>query len=108
MPSLSCPQLVAAFAKPYPALTIATVMGAPLEDAPRLHEWANLIQGQFDPVKVATELPALERAATEFQEAFAFLARNMRDLELDGEPAYDTPLGIYGLDRLPVRFQAAS
>src|SRR4051794_17573014 len=28
---------VDAFAKPYPSLTIATVMGAPLEDAPRLH-----------------------------------------------------------------------
>ncbi len=35
--------------KPYPSLTIATVMGAPLEDAPKLHEWSNLIQRQFDP-----------------------------------------------------------
>jgi cytochrome P450 len=59
---------VESFAKPYPTMMIATVMGAPLEDAPRLHEWANLIQGQFDPVKVATELAALERAAAEFQE----------------------------------------
>ena len=41
-------------------------MGSPLEDAPRLGEWANLIQGQFDPVKIATMLPALERASTEF------------------------------------------
>ena len=44
----SC-EFVADFAKPYPSLTIATVMGAPLEDAPKLHEWSNLIQGQFDP-----------------------------------------------------------
>ena len=36
------------FAKPYPSLTIATVMGAPLDDAPRLHEWSNWIQRQFD------------------------------------------------------------
>src|SRR3954454_16486178 len=59
---------VSAIAKPYPARMIATVMGAPLEDAPKLEEWANVIQGQFDPVKIENELPALERAATEFQD----------------------------------------
>src|SRR3954464_7737748 len=42
-------EFVADFAKPYPSLTIATVMGAPLEDAPRLHDWSNWIQRQFDP-----------------------------------------------------------
>jgi cytochrome P450 len=57
---------VDAFAKPYPALMIAEVMGAPAGDAPRLHAWANRIQQQFDPVKVQTELPELERAAAEF------------------------------------------
>jgi cytochrome P450 len=57
---------VEAFAKPYPALMIAEVMGAPPGDAPRLHAWANRIQQQFDPVKIATELPELERAAAEF------------------------------------------
>ncbi|MFL5008382.1 MAG: hypothetical protein ACJ8DK_23935, partial [Microvirga sp.] len=41
-------EFVADFAKPYPSLTIATVMGAPLDDAPKLHEWSNLIQRQFD------------------------------------------------------------
>ena len=64
---------VPAFAKPYPALTIATVMGAPVEDADRLHEWANLIQGQFDPVRLLDERGALERAVTE-------LERYVRDL----------------------------
>jgi cytochrome P450 len=64
---------VAAIAKPYPARMIASVMGAPVDDAPRLQEWANVIQGQFDPVKLATELPALERAATEFQDYAAAL-----------------------------------
>src|SRR4051812_40208689 len=59
---------VSAIARPYPARMIATVMGAPLQDAPKLEEWANVIQGQFDPVKLANELPALERAATEFQD----------------------------------------
>jgi cytochrome P450 len=61
----SC-DFVEAFAKPYPARMIAGVMGSPLEDAPRLGRWANLIQGQFDPVKIATMLPALEQASTEF------------------------------------------
>jgi cytochrome P450 len=57
---------VAAFAKPYPATIIAGLMGAPLSDADRLGSWANLIQGQFDPVKVGTMLSQLERAAEEF------------------------------------------
>jgi cytochrome P450 len=70
---------VEAFAKPYPARMIAAVMGAPLEDAPRLHEWANLIQGQFDPIKVANELPELERAAAEFVEYTEELLRRRKD-----------------------------
>jgi len=61
-------EFVDAVARRYPAQVIATVMGAPLEDAPQLEEWANVIQGQFDPVKLQTELPALERAAVEFQD----------------------------------------
>jgi cytochrome P450 len=74
---------VEAFAKPYPARMIAAVMGAPLEDAPRLHEWANLIQGQFDPIKVATDLPALERAAAEFVAYTEDLLRKRRDAPAD-------------------------
>lgn len=57
---------VESFARPLPARMIAAVMGAPLEDGPQLGRWANLIQGQFDPVKVATMLPELEQASTEF------------------------------------------
>jgi len=44
---------VEAIAKPYPALTIATVMGAPREDGPRLHDWSMWIQRQFDPVALS-------------------------------------------------------
>ena len=40
-------ELVEDLCKPYPALTIATVMGAPLEDAQRLYDWSNWIQRQF-------------------------------------------------------------
>lgn len=59
-------EFVGAFAKPYPSLTIATVMGAPLEDAPRLHEWSNWIQRQFDPPVLMSERPRIERAVEEF------------------------------------------
>ena len=60
-------EVVSELAKPYPARMIATLMGAPLEDAPRLGEWANQIQRQFDPDALRHDLPALERAAVEFQ-----------------------------------------
>jgi cytochrome P450 len=59
--------VVTAFAQPYPATMIAHVMGAPLEDAGRLHQWANLIQQQFDPIKIATQLDQIHAAAVEFQ-----------------------------------------
>src|SRR5436189_25100 len=61
---------VTAFAKPYPALMIATVVGAPIEDAPRLHRLSNLLQSQFDAIAVMTRRDELERAAEEF-EAYA-------------------------------------
>ena len=73
-------EFVADFAKPYPSLTIATVMGAPLEDAPKLHEWSNLIQGQFDPHVLTNELERVERACAEFYEwAGALIERRKGD-----------------------------
>ncbi|MGI8335944.1 cytochrome P450 [Actinomadura scrupuli] len=60
----SC-EFVAAVAKPYPSLTIAAVLGAPLEDAPRLHEWSSWVQRQFDIRALAGELPRIERAVEE-------------------------------------------
>jgi cytochrome P450 len=56
---------VADFAKPYPSLVIATLLGAPLADAPRLHEWSNWVQRQFDPPTLMAERPRIERAVTE-------------------------------------------
>ena len=50
-----------AFAKPYPSLMIATVMGAPLEDAPRLEHWSNWIQRQFDAPSLMTDAPRSSR-----------------------------------------------
>jgi cytochrome P450 len=45
-------------------------------------------------------------ARAELQEAFTFLPPRMPGLRLDGEPEYDTPLGLYGMQRLPVRWDA--
>ena len=61
-------EFVEAFAKPYPSLAIAMVMGAPLEDAPRLHHWSNWIQRQFDAASMASEREGIERAVEEFYE----------------------------------------
>jgi cytochrome P450 len=72
-------EFVADFAKPYPSLTIATVMGAPLEDAPRLQEWSNLIQRQFDPPSLMNERDAIERACQEFYEWAGALIERRRD-----------------------------
>jgi cytochrome P450 len=57
---------VADIAKPYPAMVIAEVMGAPLADAPRLHHWSNWIQRQFDAASLMTEREQIEQAVEEF------------------------------------------
>jgi cytochrome P450 len=59
-------EFIAEFAKPYPSLVIAEVMGAPLADAPRLHHWSNVIQRQFDPTSLMTEREQIEQAVAEF------------------------------------------
>lgn len=56
---------VSAVARPYPALTIAAVLGAPEADARRLQEWSSLIQRQFDIQALATQVPEMEHAAAE-------------------------------------------
>ena len=58
-------EFVAAVAKPYPALTIATILGAPPEDAPRLHEWSTWVQKQFDIRALMTDLARIEAAVVE-------------------------------------------
>ena len=56
---------VAAVAKPYPALTIATILGAPPADAPRLHNWSTWVQRQFDIRALSTDLARIEAAVVE-------------------------------------------
>jgi cytochrome P450 len=59
-------EFIEEFAKPYPSLVIAHVMGAPLGDAPRLHHWSNWIQRQFDAASLMTERELIEQAVAEF------------------------------------------
>jgi cytochrome P450 len=69
---------VEAFAKPYPSLVIAEVMGAPLADAPRLHHWSNWIQRQFDAGSMASELELIDAAVREFYDYAQELVRARR------------------------------
>lgn len=59
-------EFVEAVAKPYPALTIAIVMGAPLTDAPRLHDWSAWIQRQFDPPVLMEHRETIEGRVASF------------------------------------------
>jgi cytochrome P450 len=72
-------EFVQAFAKPYPSLAIASVMGAPLADAPRLHDWSNVIQRQFDAVSMSSEVETIEQAVREFYDYAQALVRARRD-----------------------------
>jgi cytochrome P450 len=72
-------EFVEAFAKPYPSQVIATVMGAPLADAPRLHHWSNWIQRQFDAISMLEQRDGIERAVAEFYEYAWELLRTRRE-----------------------------
>jgi cytochrome P450 len=61
-------EFIEQFAKPYPSLVIADVMGVPLSDAPRLHHWSNWIQRQFDAGSLVSERALIEEAVQEFYE----------------------------------------
>jgi hypothetical protein len=72
-------EFVEAFAKPYPSQVIASVMGCPLADAPRLHHWSNWIQRQFDAASMASERELIEQAVEEFYGYAEELVRSRRD-----------------------------
>src|SRR3954469_13240217 len=72
-------ELVADVCKPYPALTIATVMGAPLDDAERLYDWSNWIQRQFA-ADLLEQRERIEQAVLEFYDyAHGLLERRRHD-----------------------------
>jgi cytochrome P450 len=54
-------------------------MGAPLNDAPRLHHWSNWIQRQFDAVSMASEIEQITQAVGEFYEYASELVRVRRE-----------------------------
>jgi len=70
---------VSAIAKTYPSLVIATVLGAPLDDAPRLHEWSNWVQRQFDAPTLMAERPRIERNVVELYDYLDELLAARRD-----------------------------
>src|SRR3954454_10938303 len=59
-------EFVESVAKPYPAQVIAHVVGAPLEDAPRLAHWSAWIQRQFDGPSLIADRAQIEEACAEF------------------------------------------
>ncbi len=108
LPSNGALEFIADFAKPYPSLVIAEVMGAPLEDAPRLHHWSNWIQRQFDATSLMGERQLIEQAVAEFYDYGDALIADRRarpgdDLITDlihAEEAGDHQAGEAGRDRL--------
>jgi cytochrome P450 len=76
LPAGRC-EFVDAIAKPYPALVIATVMGAPLSDASRLYYWSNWIQRQFS-ADLADKRDEIEQAVVEFYEYVGALLERRR------------------------------
>jgi cytochrome P450 len=59
---------VTAVAQPYPSLMIAAVLGAPGEDAWRLHAWSAWVQRQFDIRALELNRADIERAVTEVED----------------------------------------
>jgi cytochrome P450 len=59
---------VTAVARPYPSLTIATVLGAPHQHAEQLHTWSSWVQRQFDIRALETNRDDIERAVTEVRD----------------------------------------
>jgi cytochrome P450 len=74
-----------AVARPYPARTIARVMGAPVADAPRLHDWSMWIQRQFDPIALADPetVETMQQKAGEFYDWVRPLIESRRDTPSD-------------------------
>ena len=59
-------EFIAEMAKPYPSLVIAHVMGVSRRYAPKLHEWSNVIQRQFDATSLMEDRARIAAAVDEF------------------------------------------
>ena len=74
---------VAVLARPYPSLTIATVLGAPGQDFERLHEWSSWVQRQFDIRALSSNRDDIERAVIEVQDYATALLEDRRAAPAD-------------------------
>ena len=74
---------VAVLARPYPSLTIATVLGAPGQDFERLHEWSSWVQRQFDIRALSSNRDDIERAVIEIQDYVTALLEDRRAAPAD-------------------------
>jgi cytochrome P450 len=81
-PNGSC-DFVAAVARPFPSLTIATVLGAPHQDAGRLQEWSSWVQRQFDIRALNTNRDDIEQAVVEVQDYVTALLEDRRAAPAD-------------------------
>jgi cytochrome P450 len=79
-------EFIADFAKPYPSLVIASVMGVPTRYAPKLHEWSNWIQRQFDAASLISERERIEAMVAEF---YAWADGLIADRRLSPSPGED-------------------
>ncbi len=77
-------EFVSWFAGPFPARTIAEVIGAPQADAGALQEWSGWVQQQFDIRALAEQPERIERAVCELYDYVADLLARRR-----AEPADD-------------------
>jgi cytochrome P450 len=85
---------VPAIARPYPSLTIATVLGAPHQDAGRLHEWSSWVRRQFDISALEANLSEIERAV---KEAEAYVTTLIQDRRADPRDDLISELSAAGL-----------
>jgi len=69
---------VPAIARPYPSLTIATMLGAPHRDAGRLHEWSSWLRRQSDNRALEASLAEIERAVKEAEAYVSALIADRR------------------------------
>jgi cytochrome P450 len=72
-------EFITALAKPYPALTMTAILGAPPDDAMRLDGWARWARRQFDVRALTSELGEIERASTEMREYVEDLFRQQQE-----------------------------
>lgn len=88
-------EFVGAFAKPYPSLVIAGLLGIPASDAPLLHDWSNWIQRQFDAASLVEHRARIEQAVVEFEDwADELLARKRAE---PGDDLTSELLAVEGL-----------